>query len=163
MKWARDVSLCSAAILSLSATGYAKTPFGMAGCGLGSLVISPEGGQISAVTTNSSFLSQPLGITFGTSNCLEPHEAAALTAQQEFIQENYSTLSKEMAQGEGEALHAFASTFGCSENVREEFAAQMQKSYERIFSAPGSIASLNVVQDELKDNKTLAQNCEYTG
>lgn len=145
--------------LILPITSYAKAPFGMAGCGFGSQVMGADGNQVFASTTNGTSLNQTFGITSGTSNCLEPSKAAALSAQQHFMADNYSTLSKEMAQGDGEALRAFSNTFGCAKDVYSHFAAQMQNSFARIFSAPGSLAALDVVQAEIKANPQLNKFC----
>src|SRR5690348_11977029 len=46
--------------------------YGMAGCGLGSLVFGPNDApvaQVLAATTNGTFASQTFGISSGTSNC----------------------------------------------------------------------------------------------
>ena len=137
----------------------AKTPYGMAGCGLGSVLMGSEGGQLSASTTNGSSFNQTFGITSGSSNCLETSKAAALNAQQEFMYNNYGLLAKEIAQGDGEALRAFANTFGCSKEIYSNFATKMQGSYSKIFSAPGSMAALSVVQGEIRDNTQLSQSC----
>ena len=143
----------------LSSAAFAKTPFGVAGCGLGSIIMGPEGNQVFASTTNGTLGSQVFGITSGSSNCLEPSKQAALNAQQKFIAENYTTLSKEMAQGEGEALKAFSNTFGCTSEIYTSFAGQMQKSYAKIFSAPGSMTALEVIQDEIKSSPELSTQC----
>ncbi|MES2616216.1 MAG: DUF3015 family protein [Bdellovibrionota bacterium] len=151
------VALC---VLPLFAS--AKTPYGMAGCGLGSQVVGPHGNQVFGSTTNQSSANQSFGITSGTSNCLTPSKAAAVSAQQKFIYDNYALLAKEMAQGDGEALRAFSNTFGCSKDAYGNFASQMQNSYSKIFSAPGSVAALNVVQTEIKGNAQLSHACSLT-
>lgn len=138
---------------------HAKTPYGMAGCGLGAAVMGSDGNQVLASTTNATSLNQTFGITSGTSNCLQASKAVALNAQQEFMSENYALLSKEMAQGDGETLRAFSNTFGCNKDSYKNFATQMQNSYPKIFSVPGSMAALNVVQDEIKNNAQLSHAC----
>ncbi|WP_397599085.1 DUF3015 family protein [Silvanigrella sp.] len=146
-------------IFSVPFCVYGKTPFGMAGCGLGSQIIWPEGNQVSASTTNETLGSQVFGITSGTSNCLEPSKEAALNAQQRFMADNYSILSKEMAQGDGETLKAFSNTFGFKKEVFNDFVAKMQSSYSRIFVALGIMAALDVVQSEIKNKPQLASGC----
>ena len=148
-------------LLMFAGKGFAGAPYGMAGCGLGSLVISPGGGQISAATTNGTFFSQGFGITLGTSNCLEPGEWAALEAQRNFFVDNMSTLSKEIAQGDGDALQAFATTMGCPKSVYPTFANRLQKSYGKIFAAPGAMASLGVLKDEMKLEGQLKSQCQF--
>ena len=82
-----------------------------------------------------------------------------MNAQKQFFTDNLSTLSKEMAQGEGDSLRALSDTFGCSKDSYPAFAAQMQSSYSDIFASPGSMAALNQVQAVLKSNDDLAKNC----
>ena len=147
------------AFCAVPITCFAKTPFGMAGCGFGSQLMGADNNQVFASTTNGTSWNQTFGITSGTSNCLEPTKMAALNAQQKFMADNYSILSKEMAQGDGETLRAFSNTFGCKKEVYNDFAAKMQSSYSRIFIAPGSMAALDVVQSEIKGNPQLANGC----
>ena len=134
------VVLCSFPLLA-----EAKLPYGMAGCGLGSMAIAPDGNQVFASTINQTSY-QSFAISSGTSNCLETTKAAAFSAQQEFITTNFSILSKEIAQGDGEALKAFSNTFGCPKNSYSSFATQMQSSYSKIFAAPGSMAALDIIE-----------------
>jgi len=153
--------LGAALLVMVPVAGYARAPYGMAGCGLGSLVFGPENGQVSAATTNGTAFNQGFGISFGTSNCIDPTKTAALEAQQQFIADNYSTLSREMAQGDGETLRAFAGAMGCNNQSYSTFATQMQTSYARIFAAPGALAALDIVHDEVKANAPLAQQCDF--
>lgn len=143
----------------LPATSYAKTPYGMAGCGWGSQVMGPDGNQVFASTTNGTSFNQAGGIISGTSNCLEPSKAQALNAQQKFMYDNYAALSKEIAQGNGETLRAFSNTFGCKSESYLNFASQMKDSYQKIFGAPGSAAAVDAVHEELKENATLSKAC----
>lgn len=134
-------------------------PYGMAGCGWGSTMHDPDDNQVLASTTNQTG-TQTFAITSGTSNCLEPTKAAALRAQEQFISDNFSLLSKEIAQGDGETLRAFSNTFGCSKESYNTFAAKMQSSYSKIFAAPGSMAALDVIEGTLKSNPELSQACQ---
>ena len=147
------------ALCSFSLAAHAKLPYGMAGCGLGSTFFDPDGNQVFASTTNATSLNQTFGITSGTSNCLDSTKAAALNAQQQFMTANYSILSKEIAQGDGEALRAFSATFGCTKDAYGSFATQMQSSYAKIFTAPGTMAALDAVENTIKDNVQLSHAC----
>lgn len=151
--------LLSIAFCAVPFCAFAKTPFGMAGCGFGSQLMGEDGNQVFASTTNGTSFNQAFGITSGTSNCLEPSKMAALSAQQKFMADNYSILSKEIAQGDGETLRAFSNTFGCKKEIYNDFASKMQKSYSQIFIAPGSMAALDVVQTEIKSSPQLANGC----
>ena len=133
--------------------------FGMAGCGLGSMVMGPaKGGQVSAATTNELSFSG-FAISSGTSNCMKENQAAAVQAQEQFFVSNLQVLSKEMAQGNGEYVSALATTLGCTKGVQDAFADQMQKSYDFIFSAPGAMSMLNRVRETVHGNKDLNNNC----
>lgn len=136
--------------------------YGMAGCGLGSMVMPHNGGgnQILAATTNASFFSQPIGITAGSSNCLPPGQTAMLNRQEQFFSSNISVLSKEMSQGEGAHLSAFAETFGCAGSGSENFSNEMKSNYKKIFSAPGTGAMFQRVRGVIKKSKTLNKSCD---
>jgi hypothetical protein len=149
---------CFAILSFASSTQGFSEGYGMAGCGLGS-VIWGKNSQISAATTNGTSASQPFGITSGTSNCTTSNQVSMIDVQKEFISGNFETLSKEIAQGNGESLKAFASTFGCKDSAVSEFGIQLQKSHEKIFASPGSQAALDVVREEILSNKSLSQSC----
>lgn len=148
-----------ALVIFASSPAMAERLYGMAGCGLGALAMGPEGGQISAATTNGTSFNQGFGISSGTLNCLEPSEQAALETQQNFFVNNLEQLSKEMAQGEGQYLEAFAQTFGCSEEGYTHFATEMKSSYKDIFASPGAMSMLSEVRVKVKSNQTLATQC----
>ena len=61
----------------------------------------PGSEQILSSTTNGTFGSQTLGITFGTSNCGDNGLINLSKEREVFAQENYTSLVKEMAQGKG--------------------------------------------------------------
>jgi len=63
-------TICAVLALGLGASSAMADSFGMAGCGLGSMLIQSNGKeQIFVATTNGSSGSQTFGITSGTSNC----------------------------------------------------------------------------------------------
>src|SRR4051812_16002049 len=89
-----------------TATASAQT-YGMAGCGLGSLVFGQENTmlkQILAATTNGTFGSQTFGITSGTSNCTTAGVVKAQREQAAFVEVNFRDLKRDMAAGGGEFL-----------------------------------------------------------
>jgi len=140
---------------------FAQAKYGSAGCGLGSLIFGPGEGfmQVSASSTNSSYYNQAFGITSGTSNCVPASKAAQIEQQESFVMANYSALTKEAAQGRGETLASFADVLGCEAGVQSEFASVLQSKYDRIFSAPGAMATLDATRRELQSNGTLANAC----
>ena len=148
--------------LALSASAKAERKFGMAGCGLGSIVMGSKGGQVSAATTNGTG-AQSFGITSGTSNCVAPAAEKAQIEQENFISNNYASLSREAAQGSGETVAAFAGTMGCDRAVFSEFGATLQTNYTKIFAAPGAIAALDSAKEEIVRNPKLMAACTKLG
>lgn len=149
--------------LTLSSGVVQAASYGMAGCGLGSIVLGKSKGimQVFAATTNGTSASQTFGITTGTSNCASPKESAAIKQQEDFIANNLAPLSKEMAQGNGETLAAFTSTLGCDAAIAPVAHAQLQKSHGRIFAAPGALAVLDAAKAELRAQPELANGCSF--
>lgn len=135
--------------------------YGMAGCGLGSMIIEPSGSQTSAATTNGVAYSQLFGITSGTSNCEETKEVAAITSQETFVATNLTTLSKQIAQGEGDLLAAFSTTLGCPSETLPTVATELKSNFAEIFKAPGAMAVLDTSKDILRANPIASANCLY--
>lgn len=135
-------------------------PYGTAGCGLGSLIFTPNTCQISAATTNGSFLNQPFGITFGTSNCVGGGSKSLIgQIQSQFMADNYATLSKEIAQGDGETLRTLSQMLGCNEAAFKSVATTLQGSYTTIFSSPGSVATLHSIKQSLLTHPGISSQC----
>ena len=107
------VTLGVALAVAVAAGATHAANYGMAGCGLGAVVMGKDGNQILAATTNGLLGSQTFGITTGTLNCtrdgalVKNHEAEA------FAEANYATLMRQVATGQGEHLAGFASLVGC--------------------------------------------------
>src|SRR5687767_10565283 len=84
-------------------TAAHAAPYGMAGCGLGSMVISSDGfSQVFAATTNGTSASQTFGITTGTSNCTRSGVVLADKEQEAFFEANFTELRRDIAGGGGE-------------------------------------------------------------
>jgi hypothetical protein len=149
-------------VSSLSASAYAERKYGMAGCGLGSLIFKPSGNQSSAAISNGSFGSQSFGITTGTSNCTPSgSKEAAVQEQEDFFVANYSTLSKEIAQGSGDSVVAFAGVLGCDPAQAGAVGAELQAHYETIFKAPGAVAAFETARASIREAPTLDGQCLY--
>lgn len=149
------------ALLILPTMAHAQRKYGMAGCGLGSVVMGPKGSQISAYTTNGTSGTQIYGITTGTSNCQPDRRGAMSEAQESFMFSNYATLSKEMAQGAGTTLAGLAQVLGCGETDLAAFNKVAQTEHRKIFSSPGAVAALETLKESIVQNESLAQNCKY--
>src|SRR5690606_29475471 len=83
--------------------------YGVAGCGLGSIVFKDERGpvQIIAATLNGTGV-QTFGITTGTSNC---NDGANLIKA--YIETNHEAIKTAAARGQGEALVGLAKVYNC--------------------------------------------------
>jgi hypothetical protein len=116
---------------------YSRGAYGMAGCGLGSMVIKDDSiMQIFAVTTNGTSANQTFGITTGTSNCKPGSKKMASIEQKVFVEANFAELSREAAQGDGEHLRAFAELLGCD---HDEFLKFSKANREVIFAQPETV------------------------
>jgi DUF3015 family protein len=139
--------------------------YGAAGCGLGSMVFGSGSGpkQIFAATTNGTFGSQTFGISSGTSNCGD-HGLINISKEREvFAQQNYTSLVKEMAQGEGESLYTLASLYQCPAETHQAFGTMTQDKFDRLVanSRTTPIELLTLIEEEMTRNPKLASSCDY--
>jgi hypothetical protein len=155
------VALLSATALLVNNIS-AKEEYGMAGCGLGSLVIKNDGFvQVFASTTNATSGSQIYGISSGTSNCVVSAGVAKNEKAQEiFVSTNYESLEQEAAMGKGEKLSALANLFGCESP--KDFSAMAKSNYSKIFGAKESTPSYVVssFKQEINKDNALRSNCK---
>lgn len=135
----------------------AERKYGMAGCGVGSLVFSPNKGQLSASTTNQSS-GQIYSITTGTSNCVPDSPAAALRLEQEiFMQVNMVGLQHEMATGQGEKISAFARLMGCPV---ADFGRYTRTNYKDLHTQTENPSKfLDLLREKVATDKKLAKAC----
>lgn len=140
-----------------------KTGYGMAGCGLGSLLFGTDNGkiQILAATTNGTFGSQTFGITSGTSNCVQGGVVTSQREQAAFAEVNFQDLKRNMAAGGGEYLSSFATLLGCDDSAKSSFASMTQTKYEAIFPTANTspMQMLGAVKTEIKATPALANSC----
>jgi hypothetical protein len=129
MRKLTSVAVFAAAVLV--SLNVSAAPYGMAGCGLGSLVFGNQPGivQIFAATTNGIFGSQTFGITTGTSNCQDSLTGRA--SVKVFIETNKEALAKDISRGQGETLKNLATLAGCSDAPLAS--ATLQKNFIVIF------------------------------
>lgn len=142
------VSLIFGALVVSSGADEAKAdPYGMAGCGLGSVVFGDAPGmvQIFAATTNGTFGSQTFGITFGTSNCVDGSGGVASTRS--FVETNREVLAKDISRGSGETIATLATLAGCTDE--STVGRTLQSNFGRIF--PSAAASDRQVSESVVD------------
>ncbi len=142
------------AVSSLAMAGE----YGMAGCGLGAIVMGPDGGQTSAATTNGSFGSQLFGITSGTSECIDADTAASLD-QEAFLLHNYASISKDAAGGEGQYLAAFATVLGCSAEAQPAFFSMSKRQHAELFTGQAPRVVLQQVKTAALQDAVLKASC----
>ncbi len=144
--------------------GYAGGYYGMAGCGLGSILFGPVNDpfpQVLAATTNTTFGTQTFGITSGTSNCLSGGVVRAEREQAAFAELNFRDLKRDMAAGGGEYLRSFAVLLGCEESAKPSFYKMTQERFETIVPSENT-APIDLVvatKAEVKAHPDLARAC----
>jgi hypothetical protein len=156
----KTLFILPALLFGLSSVAHAD-PYGMAGCGLGSMAFGDKPGivQTFAATTNGLFGTQTFGITSGTSNCVSGGEVAAVD-QAAFMKVNYGAISKESAEGQGEHLVAMGVLLGCSNDAHGALFDTLQTKHQQIF-APGSnhMDALYNIKSAARAQPKLAQSC----
>ncbi len=133
--------------------------YGIAGCGLGSVVMGKRGGQVSAATTNNTSFNQMIGITAGTLNCIDSASSRVANRMDHFILVNRTQVQGDIARGNGETILALSSYMGC-ESASNEIASQLKNNYSTIFT---SEAAANEITDSIITvvlaTPALAQQC----
>ncbi len=152
-------SLCAVLIL-FSANAMAAD----SGCGLGNVIISKntKGLQLLSMTTNSYFLTQPLGITSGTSGCSSSGLVMTDQEVQYFVEVNQDDLSREMAQGHGEKLATLSSMKGCTNEVSQKaFGSFTQNSFSKIVphANTAAVEMVKNLNSEMATQKELVSLC----
>lgn len=141
---------------SMINTGAAKG-YGLAGCGLGSVLFGPKSGgiQIIAATTNGSTWNQMFGITFGSLNCEIP-EAGMQAAV--YIENNREVIAREAARGEGETLVGLANIMKCSN--QEAFNKGVQSNFEKIFvESSNAYSNIKSLYNVISNDQALKTTC----
>ena len=159
------LSFLSLGLLSIATSLGAKPgDYGVAGCGLGSVIFGSAGEpQLLVATTNNTIVWDRLfGITSGTSNC-DTTTGAALyqeAEKEQFIALNYADLKQEIASGQGAKLSGLAKLMGCGHSVA--FAAVLQKNHAYFFEVDKNEPAEFVkrLEAKIKSDSTLATSCK---
>ena len=152
------VSLAAVTFMGIGTT--MAQDYGMAGCGLGSSLISSDGFmQVFAATTNGSSANQTFGISSGTSNCVEKGVVKVDKEQEAFVEANHDSLQADMAAGGGAYLDGLSELMGC-EGVNEEIGALAQANYETLASNDATaFMTLYRLKGEMSMNEELVLAC----
>src|SRR3954468_19603426 len=159
----RRLAIAVAAMgIMLGAARAQAQGYGMAGCGLGSLVFKNDGMvQILAATTNGTFGNQTFGITSGTSNCASGGVIKAQREQAAFAEVNFQDLKRNMATGGGEFLASFATLLGCEDSAKPLLAKMTQAKYETLLPSDKTTPMQLVggVKAQIKVDTRLVNAC----
>ncbi len=121
-------------VVLLGSAGAVAAPYGVAGCGLGSIILKDEptgAAQILAATLNSLFGNQTFGITTGTLNCGPAATEQVTQRTQVFVEANRETLAKDISRGQGETIVNLAAIAGCGD--ADAVGATLQSHFQAIF------------------------------
>jgi hypothetical protein len=130
--------------------------YGMAGCGLGSMVFKDQPGiiQVVAATLNDIVSPQTSAITSGTSGC---YDTKGNTAKIDYIDRNIASLKEDAVRGEGETLEGLMTLLGCQslEGVQSE----IKTNYQQIFAPVQASEILN----NIKSIESVQKTCTTLG
>lgn len=155
-------------VAMLGALAFASPAFaagyGAAGCGFGGLLIKDNKKlpQIGAWLLNGVLGNQTFGISSGTSECGSSGPAPAEKEQKSFIENNYHSLAREMATGEGEELRTLAGLLGCPSGQVGDFGVFAQKNYASLFKSDGTTPAemLDALKEALSGDQRFASSCD---
>jgi hypothetical protein len=130
--------------------------YGMAGCGVGSLVFQdqPGGIQIAAATTNNLISPQTSAITSGTSGCYDTESRSAYV---NYIEINKLALKLDVSRGSGETLDSLLAMLKCKNNSNVKL--EIKNNFNGIFKSEKT----EEIYDALKSNKTIKNSCNILG
>jgi hypothetical protein len=156
--------LVAIAVVTFTVSTAHAQSYGMAGCGLGSLLFGKDNSklmQVLASIINATGGSQTFGISSGTSNCVEGGVVKAEREQAAFAEVNFQDLKRNMATGGGEFLASFATLLGCEDAAKPGFFRMTQLRYERIVpsTATTPMGLLVSVKEQIKADPALAAAC----
>ncbi len=138
-----------------------KDSYGLAGCGLGSMIFGAQPGfvQVFAATTNATAANQTFGITTGTLNC---NLAEAGLQAAVYIESNREVIVKDVARGSGETLVGLANLMNCSNQM--EFNRAAQSNLEKIFmSSDNAYTNVQNLYEVIQTNPVLTSSCNIEG
>lgn len=149
--------------VSFGASAAQAQEYGMAGCGLGSLVFGNDPGtlkQVIAATLNGTGY-QTFAITSGTSNCVSGGVVKAEREQTAFAEVNFQDLKRNMAAGGGEFLSSFSTLLGCEDSAKPTFFKMSQEKFESILPSANAtpVQLVAAVKAQIKSDARLATAC----
>jgi hypothetical protein len=133
-----------AVLLLVASVAFAGTAQNNVGCGIGTAVFKNSADDSTLLQLVQGFLNYfpplsivpTIGISAGTAECKQPKKFASNEKVGEFALANMDNLARDIAQGRGETLDAFAELIGVPSADRPEFYSQLQADFARIYSSP---------------------------
>ncbi len=126
-------------LLSTAGVAAQAGQAGGGGCGWGNMVFEGQSGLIPhllATTTNGTSGNATFGLTSGTNGCDSSvklgYGGRSLFAMNGML----DSIAEDMAQGQGEALDAYATLLGIEQADRAHFAKVTQANFYTIFASP---------------------------
>ena len=150
----------------LAQAGERPGDYGVAGCGVGAVILGKDGNQVAAAIINGFFGFQLFGISSGTLNCDSGTAEAAVADprkdQLNFVQVNYSGLESEAAIGQGPALESLATLMGCANTM--SFTSAIRQNHGLIFKKSDNQTewTLARIEEGIASNPSLAQSCSIS-
>jgi hypothetical protein len=114
------------------------------GCGLGTQMWEGNKGlapKVLGATTNGSFGNQTFGLTFNTIGCNGTGTVTADARLHLFAGANLDRLARDMANGQGETLDAFAQLLNVQPSDRPAFAEFTRAHFPEIFAGEGEVTA----------------------
>ncbi|MBL7556464.1 MAG: DUF3015 family protein [Bdellovibrionaceae bacterium] len=132
-------------------------PYGMAGCGLGTLIMDKRSSQVLVATTNGTGF-QTIGITLGTSNCVDEATSQVADKMDKYIHINKIQLAGDVAKGNGETIVALSEVIGCQSS--QNLGSVLKANYRQVFA---NDFTTNEVTDSIitviQQDSKLASEC----
>ncbi len=119
------------------------------GCGLGTQLWEGNKGLASKVlgaTTNGSFGNQTFGLTFNTIGCNGTGTVTVDARLNLFAGANLDRLARDMANGQGETLDAFAQLMNVAAADRPVFNEFTRVHFAEIFAGEGEVSAADVLR-----------------
>jgi hypothetical protein len=138
--------------------------YGMAGCGLGSVLFGEsenQGGQILAATTNGLYSNHTFAMSSGTSNCVPDKSSSRAELKKNmnmFIAANRVSLANDVAKSNGETIIAISNIMGCSDTTY--LGAKLQSRYEKIFNSKDDETVSDNMFNTVSSDRYLIENCQ---
>jgi hypothetical protein len=148
--------------VSKKSEGFTRQ-YGLAGCGLGSVLMGKRSAQIFASTTNGTAFNQWFAISAGTLNCVDSPSAEVAGRMDQFIMVNRSQVQGDIARGNGETIAALGTFMGC-EQLSSKIGNELKSHYSNIFvkDAAANEVTDSVITVILQDPE-LSKDCKHLG